>query len=80
MACFLAGTETLLAKANTVGSTTASKLNYRGDAREPRISMGHGRDTGKFSRCKPLILLALPRGLNPCFRRERGDDTSLPLS
>ena len=42
-----AGTETLLAKANTVGSTNASKLNYRGNAREPRISTGHGRDTGK---------------------------------
>jgi len=37
-----------MAKANTVGSTNASKLNYRGGARESRISTGHGRDTGKF--------------------------------
>ena len=37
-----------MAKADTVGLTNASKLNYRGDARESRISTGHGRDTGKF--------------------------------
>ena len=61
MACFSAGTETLLAKANTVGSTNVSKLNYQGRAREPRIPTGHGRDTGKSSKYKSLILLALPR-------------------
>ena len=45
---FRPGTETLMAKADTVGLTNASKLNYRGGARESRISTGHGRDTGKF--------------------------------
>jgi hypothetical protein len=35
------------------------KLNYRGIAREPRISTGHGRDTGNLSKYKSLILLAL---------------------
>ena len=28
---------------------------------------GHGRDTGKFSKYKSLILLALPRELEPLF-------------
>src|SRR5262249_55873979 len=30
----------------------ALKLNYEADAREPRISTGHGRDTDKFSKRK----------------------------
>jgi hypothetical protein len=56
VACFLAGTETLLAKANGVGTRSRT-----------RIPTGHGRDTGEFLKCKPLILLALPRGLEPLF-------------
>jgi hypothetical protein len=51
VACFLAGTETLLAKANAVGSHSRA-----------RIPTGHGRDTSNLSKCKSLILLALPRG------------------
>ena len=43
-------------------------------ARGPRTSTGHGRDTGKFSKCKSLILLALPWDSNPCFRRERAKE------
>jgi hypothetical protein len=56
VACFLAGTETLLAKATAVGS--------RSRAQNPT---GHGRDTDKFLKYKSLILLALPRGLEPLF-------------
>jgi len=32
--------------------------------RSPRISTGHAQDTDNSSKCKPLILLALPRGLH----------------
>jgi len=56
VACFLADTETLLAK-----ETPSAH------AREPRIPTGHGRDIGNLSKFKSLILLALPRGLEPLF-------------
>jgi hypothetical protein len=52
----LAGTETLLAKANTVGSRSRAQ-NLDG------IRTGHCKSSNR----KSLILLALPRGLEPVF-------------
>ena len=57
MACFLADTETTPGQGKPRRLTLAS----------PEIPTGHGRDTSNLSNCKSLILLALPRGLEPLF-------------
>jgi hypothetical protein len=65
VACFLAGTETLLAKANEL--TLASP-----------VPTGHGRDTGKLSKCKSLILLALSLGTRTSVFAVRGQGRQPP--